>query len=232
MKNMMRLVLLILAIGQLFSNNLKAQTFYNNDPNNNFFNELKIVDNNKQLKGNHYLSDDWQVADVIISGESIEIKDVRIMIDITNSVVELQLKDRIVVLPSQNTEEIRIKGVIPMLFYSRASIDINGPKGFYKQIYNGGMKLYCHYSTRIEESQYNEALAVGERDDRIVQIKSYYLEIIDNLIQLESKKGKLIEQLNGGSELEKFAKKNGINIKKEKDLIALIEFADKNSSPK
>jgi hypothetical protein len=183
--------------------------------------ELKY---NPKLLGTNYLDEEWSPADIILYGDTIEIQGVDARIDLSNGILELNLEDRVIVVPSYRTKSILFSSS-DNLYMSRSGIGLYGPAGFYRVLYTGKSALYCHYSTDIRESNYNVALDAGRKDDEIIHVLTYYLAKGDKLIKLEKKKGKLIDQL-GGSKLEAYIKENSIDVRKEEGLISVVEFLD------
>lgn len=181
----------------------------------------------KKLLGNDYVVDQWQLADILLTGDTIEFRDVNIKLDVTNRVIELQSGEDVKLLPSTQAKSITIKGVTPTFYLTRVGTGLYGPSGFYKLLYEGDEKLLCHYSTRIEQSHYNEALGSGQKDDKIVKVETYYISNNDKLIALEMKKSKLAEQLGNSEDLLKYMKEEGLNPKREMDLIKIVQYADK-----
>lgn len=177
-----------------------------------------------KLIGSNFLNEEWRMANIYILGDTIRIEDVPARMDLSNGVLEVKVGDQIMVVPSYKIDKVEFAGWREW-YRSRSGINLYGPTGFYKVLYDGKSQLYCHYSTRIRESNYNVALDKGRKDDEIVIVETYYLMRNGKLIELESKKKKLIEQL-GGSKLEQFIRDNGINLKEDSGMIAIAEYLD------
>ena len=179
----------------------------------------------KKLLGSYYLTDDWALATIKLLGDTIILEGIPIKVDIMHNVIELEIDDEIKILPSYKTKSFVLKGDTRE-FVSRSYINLYGPTGFYDLLYDGYIKLYRYYTTKILESNYNDALGTGRRDDELIQEKTYYLTGKDNLMKLEQRKSKLIEQLSDYSGLEKFIKSNRIDVKSEMGLIEIVKFIE------
>lgn len=181
-----------------------------------------------KLKGTNYVSDEWLDANILLTGDTIFLEDVNMRMDIVNGVLEIKARDIVKVIPSYKVKSIIVENTGEK-FHSRVSINLYGPSGFYRVLYEGKSKLYCHYSSKVKESNYNVALDTGRMDDELVIVKTYYAARKGKLIELEKKKNKLAEQLEGGSKLLDYMKANSIDTKKEKGLIAVMFFMDNSN---
>lgn len=201
-------------------------TIYSQDDIGTFF-DLKVKKYDKKLLGNNYVSDQWQLADITLVGDTVEFRNIEIKLDVSNRVIEIKTGGETKILPSTQAKTITVKGYTPTFYVTRVGTGLYGPSGFYKVLYEGDEKLLCHYSTRIEQSHYNEALNAGQKDDKIIKVETYYISNLDKLVPLELKKSKLADQLGVGESLLRYMKEEGLSPKKEVDLIKIVQYADK-----
>ncbi|MEZ5006850.1 MAG: hypothetical protein R2728_03425 [Chitinophagales bacterium] len=216
----------IVALILLSTISYAQNTIYSQDNLGTFF-DLKEKKYNKKLLGNNYVSDEWQLADIVLIGDTVEFRNIEIKLDVSNRVIEIKAGDQTKLLSSTQAKTITVKGYTPTFYVTRVGTGLYGPSGFYKVLYEGDEKLLCHYSTRIEPSHYNEALNAGQKDDKIIKVETFYISKLDKLVPLELKKSKLADQLGGGESLLKYMKEEGLSPKKEIDLIKIVQYADK-----
>ena len=112
------------------------------------------------------------------------------------------------------------------VFITKDALGKGQPDGFFKVIYNEKSSLLCHYTTKIKKSNYNEAMAVGNKDDEIVVTTKYYAYIDKQLVELETTRKKLVKQFQDKPEIVNYIMENKINPKNENMLVQLIEFID------
>ena len=230
--NWKRTISCILGLSTLFTlTELNAQSvIYNKDNMHElpaYINRQSQLTEQKyqtKLLGSNYVSEEWESADVWLSRDDVEIQDVDVRLDVDNSVLEIRIEEGIKVIPSYKISKIFFKSTQD-IYVSRSGLNLYGPTGFYRLLYEGNTALYCHYSTKVKESNYNVALDAGRMDDEIIHVNNYYLAKGEKLIKLENKKSKLADQL-GGSELLEFIKENNIDVKKESGLIAIAAYLD------
>lgn len=178
-----------------------------------------------KIIGSNYIYNDWQLADIKIVSDSGIIQDVYIKIDVLNNIVEIQDIKEIKVLPANLTKFIKLKQKNET-YITKNAIGDYILNGFSKVIYNGKTSLLCNYSARIKEAQYNEALAVGNRDDELILVKKYYVFINKELILIEKSQRKLIKAFAYNPKIQQFIKDNHISPKNENDLITLLTYID------
>ena len=180
---------------------------------------------NSSLLGTPYLNEEWKTADIVLSHDDLLVKDIPIRIDVMNNWLEVKHKGKIYLLYLDDTHSFYFKNSNDA-FITGNSIDEDSPAGFYKVIYNEKSSLFCHYSTSIKKATYVPAFNVGEKDDKIIIKKTYYVYINNQLIKLEKNKKKLIQQFKSNNKTISFIKHNNINPKKEQDLIKFIKYYD------
>jgi hypothetical protein len=100
-------------------------------------------------------------------------------------------------------------------------------KGFAEVLSNGRMKLFKYYFTTLKKPDFNPALNVGSKNYKLVHKTQYYFGSGKVLQKLDSGKAAYIcEQVfsNKSGVMQEYAKKQGLNTKKEEDLIKTFDY--------
>ena len=183
------------------------------------------IEYQKKLLGSIYLYDEWRLGTVYLLSDTIILKDITLMVNIKNDNLELLIEGYVRELPSYFINKIEL-AANKKTFISHAGLGLYGSKGFYRLLLDGRYKLYCHYAIEVLEANYNDALAAGRRDDKIVQVETYYMKLDEKLLKLEQRKSKLLEQLSDFQGLENHIKSNRINLKSEQGLIDIVKYIE------
>ena len=177
------------------------------------------------LNGTPYLNEEWKNADIIFSQDTLLVKDIPVKIDVMNNWLEVKYEEQIYLLYADDTYSFILKDNNDT-YITKNALGTNGPSGFFKVLYNEKSSLFCHYSTGIKKANYIPAFNVGDRDDKIIIVKTYYAFINRQLIELEKNKRKFTRQFNSNEEMDAFFRHNKINPKDEQDLIKFIKYYD------
>ncbi len=225
-----RKILPIIIILSSNSFSAKSQVIYNensNSPQTLSLNTYHFTEKRYEAKilGSNYISEEWQLSDIMTTIDSIPINNVLIKIDVFNNVIEIKDADKIKILPANQTQYFKLKEKNEYYITSNVlgNFILNG---FSKVIFNGKITLLSNYSAKVKEAKYNEALAVGNRDDELIIVKNYYFFMKNNLLKTESTKKRLMKQFADNPKIQTFIKENKISPKDEKDLINLVKFID------
>lgn len=188
-------------------------------------NLLKLTVKKSQV-GTVYLCEDWKKADIYMVTDSSVIKGLETRIDLQRNELEIRFKGEVKVLPSY-----RIRNVVfieSKELYVTENILKSSQRGFYKVLVEDDNSLLCRYDIKIQSSNYNVQLDVGQKSSKIIKIHNYFVYGGTNLIELGKTKGKLKNQFNEQPKLFNFIKENKINPKKEESLISFVGFLNAN----
>jgi len=175
--------------------------------------------------GSSYIYDDWQLADIKMTSDSGIIQNVLVKIDVLYNVIEIKDAAEIKILPANLTRFVKLKEKKED-FITKNALGDYILNGFSKILYNGKTSLLCNYSVRIKEAKYNEALAVGNRDDEIIIVKKYYFFMNNELKPVEKNKKKFFKSFADNFKIQTFIKEKKISPKNEVDLLALMVYID------
>ncbi|MCO6488120.1 MAG: hypothetical protein J5I98_06855 [Phaeodactylibacter sp.] len=98
--------------------------------------------------------------------------------------------------------------------------------GYFQLLVEGEMSLLLRRSTELVKSDYNPALDVGDRNDRLELRETYYYRRDDGTPQLlRQSKGSILKALGRRKKaVSEYAKANQLNPRKQEDLIDIFRF--------
>ena len=99
--------------------------------------------------------------------------------------------------------------------------------GFLEVLVDGDMNLYMKTETTTLKANYNVALNVGEKEDRVVKQNMYYLrkKEQDELFQISKNKKDNLTFLNHKqAEVNSYIKQHNLKFNREEDLIQLVQY--------
>jgi hypothetical protein len=184
----------------------------------------------KKLQGNFYLDTKWNKASILLYKNEELIEGYFVRYNINSNTFELR---------SENSEEattvpgLRVRNIVwidsehgvPRYFINGMDFKEEGSPiaGFFEVLVDGKMPLVRRTIASIKESNYNQALMVGEPDDRVVKRYVYYYVEGKNIIEIPSNKKKLFPIFGDSqSEMEAFADTNRLNLKEASSLFSLF----------
>lgn len=182
--------------------------------------ELRYVD----VKGSELLEPDWQPATITVTDgrkfENVKVK-YNVYIDEffflgqngLSMAFITQVKEFVVKLPNLSTAIYR-NGYLPTGTFTN--------KSFYQVLADGKMELLKKTTKNIMETkQYNSSIV----QKTFVDDSKYYVAINHQPVVLSTDKKKFYPQFEGKEkEIESFVNQNKINLKKQDDLIAVVNY--------
>jgi hypothetical protein len=184
----------------------------------------------KKLQGNFYLDTKWNKASILLyrDEELIEGYFVRYNINSNNFELRSENADDATTLPGlrvRNIVWIDSEHGVPRYFINGMDFKDEGSPiaGFFEVLVDGKMPLVRRTVASIRESNYNQALMVGEPDDRVVKRYVYYYVEGKNVIEIPSNKKKILPIFGESkTEMEAFADTNNLNLKEASSLFSLF----------
>jgi hypothetical protein len=95
--------------------------------------------------------------------------------------------------------------------------------GFLQVLTEGSVPLLKRTYIDIKKADYNIALNVGSRDEKILKKNKFYALMTDKVVALPGSRKKFIQLLNGDSRLEEFIRDNNLTTSKEEHLKVIFE---------
>lgn len=178
------------------------------------------------IKGSPFLFDDWLSGKVIFDNGKEE-KNLQLNFDLYNNLLEVKTERGIKVAKPEQVQFIeikystnKIKKYMPLSGYS--TTDNEKAEGFAEVLYDGTIKLVKKTLVKVHKPSYRPSHDVGNYDYEIRKKERVYL--------LEEGVLKEVKRMPDFGELTKkvkaFSKQNKLRVRKEKDLIRMVEYYD------
>ncbi len=184
----------------------------------------------KRLEGNFYLDVKWNKASILLYRDFEVLEGYYARFNISTNTFELRMdeEDVVTTLPGlrvQNIVWIDEVANVPRYFVNGMDLKDDGipVSGFFEVLVDGQVPLVRRTIASIRESNYNEALMVGERNDQIKKRNTYYYLKDKNIHKVPNRRRKLVSVFDEHTEkMENFIKENSINVKTPSGLFVVF----------
>jgi hypothetical protein len=178
--------------------------------------------------GNTYLYDDWLMGDIVLSDDK-SIKNLPLRYDLYNNGVEIKTIDQIKFIPGIRVKKIDlylVTGEVVRLMSPLPIIRVNpNVESTFLEVQTIGVwSLYKQTYLAIIKGNYNAALDLGERDNKIIKKSKYIIIKEDKVVLVEMNKKKFSKNFENQKEVFSFLKDRRLNLKYEEDLHKLLAF--------
>jgi len=209
--------LILFSFSSVFSQNFKFQL----PPG---YNKILAGDEIPGKEGNLYLNEAWMPGSVILKN-GIKINGLKYRYCVYNKEMQFQFENACYLIGAPDSIEKIIIGN-KIFIYSSLLKNNNLEKDYFEVIIDGRVKLLARYVTEVIHSNYNVALSTGSKNDKINIKEQYYLQKSGLDALLIDKKGKSVELSFSDKmkEMKEYLDKEKISYKKEKNLIALVQY--------
>ncbi len=180
----------------------------------------------KEIEYNTQITEDWTQADVITNNDLVIDK---YLIKYDPLAKKLFLKEGMDVLaiPPTYIKAFILKSDQGNRFFEKFNLSNPGLE-FLELLVKDQISLYLRYETSYLKSNYNPILDAGNYNDKVVLKEKYYLFINGLLEEIPTNKKKLKEYfISKDKKLRSYFKANKSNLKKESDLIKILNFLNK-----
>ena len=208
------IVFSITVLSNLQSQNIDIQA----PPGHNY---IYVNDFPRNVEGSPYLND-WQLSDIFLeNGETIS--DIMVRYNVFTDQMLYQDKNTAYVIGSPDSiSEIKVSGKI--FEYKQYTEGKKSEKGFFETIVKGKVGLLNKYEIKIIASNYNIALDVGNKNDRLVIKEQLYLQQGGQIVIL-NKKSVLSEVFKDKfKEVSDYMSNEELSYKKKQDMIKIVTF--------
>lgn len=180
------------------------------------------------ITGSGYLEEDWQPAYIQFYSSDKVYKIDFLKYDIYHNLFEYKDNEGVKVIYGHYVRNFKLESAIQNREFINAA-EYGSPEnkitGFLEILVDNSASLFCHYSAIIKKNNYNVALDVGDKNDKIL-VKKDYLLGIDNDFLKKIKTRKDLERHKPASNqlLKTFIKNNQIRFNQKSDLVELIKY--------
>lgn len=189
----------------------------------------------RYLEGNFYLDPDWKRGVILLYNENEILNDffIRYQIEENHFEVMANQDGSIVKIAGES-----VKNYMSMdsttkskrLFINQRDFVSNEEvyEGFFELLVEGQMTLVKATRAVYKNSNYNTALMMGEKNDKIVKRDSYYFIVGDSVHSVSSKMSSFLHSFGDRKvDIRKFINKYKVNIKEELGMIRIFNFYNK-----
>ncbi|MCB0595650.1 MAG: hypothetical protein H6557_27095 [Lewinellaceae bacterium] len=204
-----------------------SQTIRRGLNNPNYFAEDTYISRGaapKEVEGSLFLDERWQDAHILTPDD--EVVKVKARYRIYDDEMQILSPDKEVLgLYPAKVRAIAIgkQVFVPLEFRNLAG---KNKMGFFQLLVEGEMALLLRRSLELVKSDYNPALNIGDRNDRLeLQEAYYYRRGSDQPSLLRQTKSAVLKALGRRKKaISEYAKTNQLNPRKQEDLIAIFQF--------
>ncbi len=179
--------------------------------------------------GDTYLSTSFRQAAILLYKDNKLLEGYPIRYDIQSDELDVKTSKGIKVLEGRNIKSflwVDSAHLDPVYFVNAKEYKLGGTPltGFFEVLVDGKAPLFKKTNLALKKANYNEALSVGSRDDKILKQSEFYIGQSGRVIELPSTKKKFLPLFESkAAEMEKFIDTSGLSIKKQDDLIAIFK---------
>ena len=179
-----------------------------------------------------YLYDAWINADIYIQqpgGTPVKVEGIPTKLDLITSTLELETSRGIKVLPLSKVD--RFEWINPVsqtreVFTNGSKFSFNGTKvESLCGIFGDDVKMVTYHYVEILPADYNVALDVGSKEEKVIKKSKFYLLRGNELVEF-TRKSVIALMDEKGDQIKQFIKKNRVNFAHEGDLRSLVKYCD------
>jgi hypothetical protein len=176
-----------------------------------------------------YLTKHWNVSSILLYGAEKPAEGYRVKYDAKNERIEIGTQNVIRVLDCNQIKKlIAIDSVtgIATHFINAKEFDQSVIKltGLVELLVEGKIQLLKKTILSVRKPDYNPALAIGNRDEKIDRHESFYAAVDGKLIKIKNNKDLLSVCDKNKDAFSKFSRANRLSARREADLKKMVEF--------
>ncbi len=184
-------------------------------------------------RGNYqelFISEQWHKGSLLLKSGEI-IKNCPMRYDIHRNMMEIRVDNQIRII-----EGHRINKFIWNNYKAQPAVFVNAEKykkensslslsGFVRIITRGKVSFIAKMNTEILYANYNQALSVGSKKNKLIKSEAFYLVKNNQTTKIRKKRRDVLNYFeNKSALLKQYAKKNNLRFRKEKDLAQIIDY--------
>ena len=180
--------------------------------------------------GDTYLSQSWKKSVILLYKEDKLLEGYEVRYDVYADELEVKTNKGIKVLKGRDIKSFMWTDsaqLDPYYFVNAADYKREGAPlaGFFEVLVDGQMPLFKKTRLTVKKANYNVALDVGSRDDKILKVHEYFLARSGEVMEVPTSRKKITSVFSPkGDDVTKFMNANDLSVKKEIDLVHIFEF--------
>ena len=188
-----------------------------------------------KIVGDTYMDTNWRMANVMLYEKEKLIEGFPMRYDIHLDELEFKGKNGIKVLAGSKVKSFVWADSItrtPSYFINGKAFrneDDTPFTGFFEVLSEGAVPLLKKTYIDVKKADYNVAMNVGSRDDKILKKKKFYILKENRVVELPGSRKKFLSIFNENQRLEEFIRQNSLSVTDERDLKLIMSHY--NSAP-
>ena len=182
------------------------------------------------VRGRQYLFEAWQLSDLVLSNNDVK-EDIYVNYNLENQTLEISAQDGIKVVPEGLVVKFSfVEGGKRRTFMYASYAQLKCIKvieGYHEVLHDGdGLQLVVCRRMQKKDPIYNEKLAVGDNNIRLITKENVWLASGKKCTELKgsgSKREKQLMQALRNSRISKIVDKENLNLKRPEDLAILMQ---------
>lgn len=181
------------------------------------------------LVGDFYLDNKWNKSSVLLYAGDKLLDGILTRFDLKSQQLEIKVDNGIKIL-----EINRVKSLVwfdsqtnqPSYYVNAQDYIFNETKltGLLEVMVDGQLPLLKFTAITIKKADYNVALDVGSKDDKILHKETLFFSVENNLHEIKSKKSLMSAFMDSQSKIDEFVRVNKLSYSKENDIKRIFEF--------
>lgn len=191
----------------------------------------------RKQEGTFYFSDNWMEGAVLYKNGKV-LTDHKIRYNQKDNSIEIQSHIGILTLPGYYIQEFTIQKVDDegsvkerLRFINPSNFNKGGYAlniGFLQEIYLEKMGLFSAHKAEVVRPDHVPILSTGSTRSRVIKIKRFFMYDGKQLVEIPRNKAKIIALFESyRSGIKEFLKKEKINVKSKKGLLAMIRWLER-----
>lgn len=180
--------------------------------------------------GDTYLSTSWKKSVILLYKENKLLEGYEVRYDVHADELEVKTSKGIKVLKGHDIKSfmwIDSLRTEPYYFVNAADYkkDDAPLAGFFEVLVDGQTPLFKKTRLAMKKANYNVALDVGSRDDKILKVHEYYVARSGKVTEIPSSRKKIASVFSPREDdITKFMDANDLSVRKESDLVHIFQF--------
>lgn len=183
--------------------------------------------------GDYYLESDWLHGDIYLK-EDVKLESLYFRYNAKDNYFEIKTETEIKILPGKRVNNFswtNNQNEFDGEYVNAAQYNSNGTtmNTFFRVVEEDKFDLLVGNRFKLVPGNYNTALNVGEKNDKIIKEEVFYIGSDNKLMEVDLNKKKFTKDLEkfSGKDLSSFIKSNKINPKNPQDLILITHKLNK-----
>lgn len=188
-------------------------------------NKIYVSNISPDVEGSPYLFENWVNGEVVLSNGGV-IRDIAMNYSVYRKEMHFQSGKNTYVLGAVDSVKLIKLDKRQFVYLPYIEKKKKVSKDYFEELTNPDeAQLLLHHSSVLLKSNYNAALDVGNKNDRLEYKSAYFLKKNDTVVQIDKDGSNLLSLLDDGSNrIREFVAANNLSFTNQDDLIRIVEY--------